>query len=173
LQLRILELETLLPARENQARQAALREAEGALETKWQAALDKAARSAAEISSLRSRLRKQAECDVVKLAIAMARRILHREVTMDRDALASLLRTALSRIDQREAHSVRVRPEDAGVVAAFLERIGCPQKMEVTPDATLERGALILETEHGQLDASIETQLSEIERGFADLLADS
>jgi flagellar assembly protein FliH len=40
----------------------------------------------------------------------------------------------------------------------------------VTPDPGLERGAAVLETARGELDASIETQLAEIERGFADLV---
>jgi len=37
-------------------------------------------------------------------------------------------------------------------------------------DAALERGAAHFETEHGLFDASIETQLKEIERGFTDVV---
>jgi flagellar assembly protein FliH len=44
------------------------------------------------------------------------------------------------------------------------------RNIELVPDASLERGAAIFETTRGNLDASIETQLREIERGFTDLV---
>ena len=37
-------------------------------------------------------------------------------------------------------------------------------------DGTLERGAVLIETARGKLDASLETQLAEIGRGLADRL---
>ena len=37
-------------------------------------------------------------------------------------------------------------------------------------DGTLERGAILVETARGKLDASLETQLTEIGRGLADRL---
>jgi len=42
--------------------------------------------------------------------------------------------------------------------------------VEVVPDASREPGTLIFETERGNLDASVESQLEEIERGLADRL---
>jgi flagellar assembly protein FliH len=42
--------------------------------------------------------------------------------------------------------------------------------VEVVPDAAREPGALIFETERGNLDASVETQLEQIERGLTDRL---
>ena len=51
-----------------------------------------------------------------------------------------------------------------------LEAMGLPQRCEVLADPALESGAAILETNHGTLDASAETQMEEIERGFADVV---
>jgi flagellar assembly protein FliH len=48
--------------------------------------------------------------------------------------------------------------------------MGLPQKVEVLSDPGLERGAVILDSKRGGLDASVETQLAEIERGLADLV---
>jgi flagellar assembly protein FliH len=53
--------------------------------------------------------------------------------------------------------------------ASFAD-LGLPERIEVIADKKLERGALLIETERGELDASVETQLEEIERGFADLI---
>jgi flagellar assembly protein FliH len=63
-----------------------------------------------------------------------------------------------------------VSRQDAPMVQQFLEKMGLPRRVEVIADPGLERGAVILDSARGMLDASVETQLSEIERGFADLV---
>ena len=128
------------------------------------------ARTIEEMSSLRQRFRHEAEEQVIALAIAIARRILHRELTVAPDALLGLLKAALEKIEVREVHRVRVRPEDAPLVQQHLDRMGLPQRVELIADPGLERGAAILDSSRGALDVSVETQLAEIERGFADLV---
>jgi flagellar assembly protein FliH len=167
---RLRDLEQQLPALEQKARQAGFKEGEAAAAAVWRHAIENASRSVAEMAGARSRMRRECEEDVVKLSLAMARRILRRELTVDREALLGLVKAALDRVDLRETHRVKVRPEDAPLVAAYLERIGSPHRVEVAADPALERGAVVFDTQRGQLDASIDTQLEEIERGFADLL---
>ena len=128
------------------------------------------ARTIEELSGLRQRFRHEAEEDVVALALAIARRVLHRELTMAPDALLGLVKVALEKIEAREVHRVRIRPEDAPIVKEYLEKMGLPQRVEVIADPGLERGAAIFDSSHGSLDASVETQLAEIERGLADLM---
>lgn len=133
-------------------------------------AYERLARMIEELSGLRSRFRHEAEEDVVTLALAIARRILHRELTMAPDALLGLVKVALEKIEAREVHRVRVRPEDAAMVQQHLEKMGLPRRVEVTADPGLANGAAIFDSSRGALDVSVETQLAEIERGFADLI---
>jgi len=128
------------------------------------------ARAVEELSGLRQRFRHEAEEDVVALAIAIARRILHRELTVAPEALLGLVKAALEKIDLREVHRVRVSRADAAMIAQHLEKMGLPRPIEVIADPGLERGSAILDSSRGALDASVETQLAEIERGFADLV---
>lgn len=128
------------------------------------------ARAIEEMSGMRQRFRQEAEEDVVALALAIARRVLHRELTVAPDALLGLVKAALEKIEAREVHTVRIRPEDANMVKQFLGKMGLPQRVEVVADPGLERGAAVLASSRGSLDASVETQLSEIERGLADLV---
>jgi flagellar assembly protein FliH len=128
------------------------------------------ARTIEEFSGMRQRFRHEAEEDVVALALAIARRILHRELTIAPEALLGIVKAALEKIEAREVHRVRIRPEDAPAVKQFLDKMGLPQRVEVVADPGLERGAAILDSGRGALDASVETQLSEIERGLADLV---
>ena len=128
------------------------------------------ARAIEEMSGMRQRFRQEAEEDVVKLALAIARRVLHRELTVAPEALLGLVKAALEKIEAREVHTVRIRPEDAPMVKQFLGKMGLPQRLEVVADPGLERGAAIFDSSRGALDASVETQLQEIERGLADVV---
>lgn len=135
-----------------------------------QVVLDRLARNLAELSTLRSRIRKDAEADLLKLSIAVARRVLHRELTLDPESIDGLIRVALEKLEARELHRVRVHPNQEHAVRNAMARFAGTQKVEVVPDAALQSGDVLFETPQGALDASIETQLREIERGFADRL---
>ena len=147
--------------------QAAVRQELGA---RLEAMQQRMARTIEELSGLRPRYRHEAEEDVVALALAIARRILHRELTVAPEALLGLVKAALDKIEAREVTRVRIRPEDAPMVKQFLEKMGLPQHIEVLSDPGLERGAAIFDSSRGALDASVDTQLSEIERGLADVV---
>lgn len=134
------------------------------------AAYQRLAQTIEELSGLRARFRHEAEEDVVALSLAIARRILHRELTMAPDALLGLVKAALEKVEMREVHSVRLRPEDASFVQQHLEKMGLPRPVEVIADPGLARGSAIFDSTRGALDASVETQLAEIGRGFADLV---
>jgi flagellar assembly protein FliH len=134
------------------------------------ATLQRMARTIEEISGLRQRCRYAAENDVVKLSLAIARRIVHRELTMDPSTILGLVKAALGSMNMRELHRIRIHPSQAESLRRQLEAMGLPQRCEVVADAALERGGAILEGAHGNLDASVETQFEEIERGFADLV---
>jgi len=130
----------------------------------------KLARSVEELAGLRQRFRHEAEEDVIALALAIARRILHRELTVAPEALLGLVKAALEKMELREVHRVRVSRADAPMVIQYFEKMGLPKPIEVVADPGLPRGAAIFDSSRGALDASVETQLSEIERGFADLV---
>jgi flagellar assembly protein FliH len=133
----------------------------------------KLARAIEELSGLRARSRREAEQDVVALALAVARRILHRELTVAPEALLGLVKAAFDKMESREIHRVRVARSDAAAVRQFFERMGAPQRVEVMADPALAPGSVRVESGAGTLDASVETQLAEIERGFADLVRSS
>lgn len=174
LQARLNRLESELAAREAHARKAGFEEGQAAarrsLEGPYREALARAAAAVAELAPLRKRLRRDTEEDLVRLAVAIARRILRREISTDPVAILGLVKAAFERIEAREVIRLRAHPEDARTIEASFADLGLPERIEILADKKLERGALVVETERGELDASVETQLEEIERGFADLL---
>ena len=106
-----------------------------------------------------------------KLALAIARRVLRRELAVDPDALESLLLGALEKLRGQEISRVRVHPSHADADRR-LPSEGVPRRGDRgDPGSGGEPpGTAIFETERGNLDASIESQLQEIERGLADRL---
>jgi flagellar assembly protein FliH len=132
--------------------------------------LDQLARTLASLTTLRSRIRTEAEGDLLKLAVAIARRVLHRELTLDPESIEGLIRVALEKLQARELCRVRVHPDQEAAIRSSLERFSNANKVEVTADSSMQSGDVVFETAHGDLDASIESQLQEIERGLADRL---
>lgn len=160
--------------RVREARAAGSRDAEAAAKARAaaevQTALDNFGRSAAEISQLRARLRKQAEGDSVKLALAIARRVIRRELAVDPEAVRGLVLAALEKLQAQEIYRLRANPVHAAALAKILAEAAGHAKIEVAADGSLPPGGIVFETNHGNLDASIDSQLQEIERGLADCL---
>jgi flagellar assembly protein FliH len=175
LQRSLAELELAATRREQEARQAGFREGEAAgrkqATDQVQPVLDKMGQSIREISELRPKLRHEAETDVVKLATAIARKILHRELNADPESLSALIRVAMEKIRLHELVRVRVHPQHHAAVQQSMTRITLGAQVELQPDPRLQVGGVVIETTRGEFDASVETQLREIERGLTDRLA--
>jgi flagellar assembly protein FliH len=157
-----------------EAHAAGVREAESSAKTRAaaevQAVIEKLGHSIAELSQMRIRLRKQAEADTIKLSLAIAKRVLRREVAVDPDAMRGLLIAALEKLQTQEIHRVRASAGQAAAIAAALRQAAAHARIEVIPDGTLTPGSVVFETNQGNLDASVDSQLQEIERGLADHL---
>ncbi|MDQ6708548.1 MAG: FliH/SctL family protein [Acidobacteriota bacterium] len=132
-----------------------------------QPAMDQMCRAVQALADLRPRLRRDAESDVVQLAIAIARRILHRELTVDPGAMQALVQVALEKLGRQEICRVRVHASHEDAIRSCLGKL-TQRTIEVLGDTTRELGSLVFETNRGKLDASVETQLEEIERGLVD-----
>jgi flagellar assembly protein FliH len=160
----------LTRARES-AFQDGLRQGREQAASEVKAATDRFAQMLRDLSSLRRKVRNDAEMDVLKLSLAIARRILHREVATDPEAIQGLVHAALEKLQNREVSCVRVSPSSVEAVRSALERAGSTPAIQVLADPSLKDGGLVFETTLGELDASIDTQLQEIQRGFADRLS--
>lgn len=113
------------------------------------------------------------ETEVVQLALAIARKVLHRESQLDPLLLAGLVRVALDRIDCATKVTVRVHPVHAGDWRGHFARWMQPHEVpEVVEDPTLGPERCVLETGLGEAELGLEVQLKEIEQGLFDLLAE-
>jgi flagellar assembly protein FliH len=134
------------------------------------ATMELLAKTVAEVSSIRGETIRRAEADTVRLAIEIARRILHRELSVDPLALEALIKAAITRLQAQEIYCVHVHPDLESLMRACLEQAGRGSAVELISDRALAKGGASFEITRGTLDASLDTQLREIEYGLADVI---
>jgi flagellar assembly protein FliH len=114
---------------------------------------------------------RRVETEVVRLALAIARKVLHREAQMDPLLLAGVVRVALDQMQSGTRVVLRASPDSAELWCEFCEqRFQGKQIVEVVADSSLEEGRCLLQAEVGSSEISLDSQLQEIESGFFDLL---
>jgi flagellar assembly protein FliH len=168
------ELESEMGRRAEESYQGGFRDGEAAgralVEAEVKAVLERLAATVAEVAQSRAQTLRLAEADVVKLSIEIARRILHRELNIDPRAMEGLVKSALEKLQSETILRARVHPDHAGILRECIERLGRGSQIEIVADSTQELGGAVFETARGGLDASLDTQLREIELGLADRL---
>ncbi len=112
------------------------------------------------------------EAEVVQLALAIARKILHREAQIDPMLLAGMVRVALEKIDGATEVELRVHPSHAAEWKQFLSaHFDAEALPKIVEDSALEPDRCILQTSMGRCLVGVDAQFKEIEQGLLDLLA--
>jgi flagellar assembly protein FliH len=130
-----------------------------------EAMLRRVAQTIEELGGLRQTLIQETEREMVQLALTLARRVVHREVTLDPELAAALAHVALERLGTTTPATVRLNPEDYTVVAQDGARWG-GQSVTVVPDPSISRGGCLVESAFGSVDATIEAQFDELSRAL-------
>jgi len=114
---------------------------------------------------------RRVETDVVTLALAIARKLLHREAQIDPLLLSGIVRVALEQIQQGSQVVLRCSPAEQPGWQKFLSTLSeSHREIALVADEVVEPGRIVLETIAGKAEISLEEQLREIESGFLDLL---
>jgi flagellar assembly protein FliH len=125
-----------------------------------------------EFSRERQSYYRRIEGEVVELALAVARKILHREAQIDPMLLAGMVRITLEKIESATKVMVRVHPQQVSECRSyFAQHMEASQVPDVVEDAALQKDHCILQTALGTTEVGVDLQLKEIEQGLFDLLA--
>jgi flagellar assembly protein FliH len=135
--------------------------------TRAEAMLRRLAQTLDELRTLRGTMIRQTEQQMVQLALSIARRILHREATIDQDLLVAMARVALERLGDAGSATIRLSPED---YSHTVQRHGdhwAGARVRVVADPSVSRGGCLVESDFGLVDASVEAQFEQVARSFA------
>jgi flagellar assembly protein FliH len=115
-----------------------------------------------ELTTLRTTMIRQTERQMVQLALAVARRVVHREVSLDQDLLIAMARVALDRLGDSAQVTIRLHPEEYEATGAARVAKLTSANVTVVPDTRVPRGGCRVESTVGALDAGVDAQLQEI-----------
>jgi flagellar assembly protein FliH len=114
----------------------------------------------------RRELLRNAEGEVVRLALQVARKVLNRELRIDPTSVARIAEAALQQVAIDGAVKLRVNPADYEALGQYWQRAHgtaeAGRTYEVVADEAVAAGGVVIDTRAGTVDAQIETQLEEI-----------
>ena len=118
----------------------------------------------AEVVALRDATAEAVERDAVELAVQLAEKIVAGTLDAAPERVLDVVRGALRRLSERRRVTVLVHPDDLELVRAaadgFAAELGGIEHCDVQSERRLSRGGAVVRTDEGQVDASIETQLT-------------
>jgi flagellar assembly protein FliH len=164
------QISSRIDAARSEARAEARREWEQELEERIAAEREGVLRSCEQFGRERARYFAGVEVEVVRLALAIAARVLHREAKLDPLLLSAAVRVALEKVAEDSATVLRVPAVEAELWRGVFSAQAFESSVQVVGDERLGAGECVLDTNVGKVELGVSAQLSEIERGFFDLL---
>lgn len=112
------------------------------------------------------------EEEVVKLALRIARQILHREAQVDPLLLMGIVRVALEKIEGATGVVLGVPPQTSSDWRRYLASHMEPGELpEIVEDPAIAADRCAIRTSMGTAELGLDVQLKEIEQGLMDLMA--
>lgn len=130
-----------------------------------EAMLQRLTQTLEELTTLRSEMIRTTERQLVQLSLAVARRIVHREVSLDADLLVAMARVALDRLGESAHVTVRLHPDEYEITGAGKGPV-LGTHVKVIADASVGRGGCRVESDFGALDAGVDAQIQELARAL-------
>ncbi len=119
----------------------------------------------------RRKIIKDAESEILRLALKVAEQIIRSEVSLHRDVCLNIVAEAISRISDREQIIIKVNRDDVEHVKKYKDRISSlvdgVKSLTILEDGSVEPGGCIIETNLGYVDARISTKIKAIEEAFS------
>jgi len=124
-----------------------------------------------DIEKYRKQLYINAEEDAVELSLAVARKIIRREISVDHEVVLNVVKGALEKVIDHEKVKIRINPTDLETVQTALFQFSTLvenlENVHFEADGAITAGGCIVETRFGNIDARIENQLDQISGAFA------
>ncbi len=117
---------------------------------------------------------RDAKEQIAEIVIVMARKIINTMVETQSRVVYDNIISVLKNLKGRAEIIIRVNGEDLAQTTKhkreFLQMIEGIERIKITEDNTVDKGGCIIETEYGDIDSRITTQLSKIEKLVRNML---
>jgi flagellar assembly protein FliH len=115
------------------------------------------------MTGLKKQVYDEAEAELLRLSVEIARQIIRREVTTDPSVVTRAVRAAFEYLGDQNQARISVNPEDMKEVQRVLPDLAQLHRLEgfeLVEDRAVARGGCILETGFGRINGTIEDQLT-------------
>jgi flagellar assembly protein FliH len=123
------------------------------------------------LASERDRWLAEWETAAVRLSVAIAEKVVRHELAVRPEVGTSIVTGALELVSGAARIAIRMNPADLELFGEYIERasgaLASCGEAKFVPDESVSRGGCVIESQHGTIDAQVETQL---ERIMAELL---
>jgi flagellar assembly protein FliH len=109
---------------------------------------------------------------LIQLACKIAQRVVRRELRHDPRISLDWVREALELVSGGQRISIRLHPDDHDLlqphVAQLTNQFGISDRAEIVADERVEAGGCLVQSEFGEIDQQLETQLNRIEEELSE-----
>lgn len=161
--------------RKEEGYQQGLKQAQQEIENDRQLAMEQGKQIVDEAYQTKLEIIQSAEKDIIRLVLAITRKVIAAELGTRPELIVSIVREAISSLDNPENIKVYVNPGDIELLTekiyqSELAEIGSQETaINIKPDARISCGGCILESNSAIVDASIETRLENIENALKEV----
>jgi len=153
-------------------RQEGLALAEARLESTTQALTE----ALEDVSRLRESLALSGTSDMLRLVMAIAEQVVRRQVAVDPNVILAVIKDALKASVRADSYRISINPADLEVVTRqkplFLASISGLKNLSIETDPAISPGGCRVDSELGDVDATIESQLDTIRQALAEAITE-
>ena len=107
-----------------------------------------------------------AEKETVKLAIAIAKKIIISEVMINEEIILNVVKNSLKLVMNQDRYLIKINPADLGIMQnaqpEFSEVIENYEDIIFESDESIEQGGCLIETNYGNIDGRLDQQMQVI-----------
>ena len=137
---------------------------------KFESVLKCLSESIAELERAKKELLLRTEREAVELSLAIAEKIVHHEVKINREVVLDIINAALKKVVDPKKIQIRLAPSDFKFLNDAKPHISGLEedfeKVTFEEDKSIMDGGCVIETNLGDIDARIEKQLQAVEEAF-------
>lgn len=150
-------------------------EGAAAVETKLDSTLQALTQALEEVNRLRESVSRNSSRDMLRMVLAISEQVIRRSLEVEPEAVLSIIENALQASVQADSYRIRVSPQDLELVKQqkplFLASISGLKNISIDSDSEITPGGCRVESELGDVDATIESQLEEIHNALVGVIA--
>jgi len=150
------------------------RDAMSAAAAKLESSAKALAAALKQIDQLRTQMAQNSRDDMLRLVMAIAEQVIQREVSVHADIINQVIAEALKASVRADHYRIKVNADDLAAVnehkPLFLASISGLKNLMIEADPAVTAGGCKIESDLGEVDATLETQLAAIRQALSEAM---